>query len=206
MAQGSALARLPLAAKWGVSIGMMVLAGLAYYVVFYSEVSDKIAAAKQAEVSLRQDLQKAKAAEAAYQKDLEELARRRERERELNKVLPPTTEYPAFLSAVQSVANMAGLSLTAWSPQAEVKEKYYARVPMKVQLSGRFHQIAKFFYGIGQNDRIMNMENISITQPTVVGDEVRVQVEGLATAFRALEVQEVGTETDRRGRAQKGGK
>ena len=49
MAQGSALARLPLAAKWGVSIGMMVLAGLAYYVVFYSEVSDKIAAAKQAE-------------------------------------------------------------------------------------------------------------------------------------------------------------
>jgi type IV pilus assembly protein PilO len=208
MAQGSALARLPLAAKWGVSIGMMILAALAYYVVFYSEVSSKIAAAQQQEVTLRGELQKAKAAEAAYQKDLEELARRRERERELNKILPPSTEYPAFLSAVQSVANMAGLSLTAWSPQAEVKEQYYARVPMKVQLSGRFHQIAKFFYGIGQNDRIMNIENISITQPKMAGDEVVVQVEGLATAFRALEASEepAKAEGDRRGRAQKGGK
>jgi type IV pilus assembly protein PilO len=201
MAKDSALARLPAAAKWGISIGLLVLAAIAYYVVFYSEISTKIAAAEQRESSLRSELSEAKAAEAAYQKDLEELARRRERERELNKILPPQTEYPAFLSAVQQVANMSGVNLTAWAPQAEIKEDFYARVPMKVELSGRFHQVAKFFYGIGQNDRIMNMENISIEQPEVLGDDIVVKVSGLATAFRALDKEETAKAEDRRAKA-----
>ena len=51
-----------------------------------------------------------------------------------------------------------------------------------------FHQIAKFFYGVGQLDRIINMENISLTEPQIKeGDEVVVKVSVLATAFRILD-------------------
>lgn len=206
MARDSALARLPAAAKWGISIGLWALIGVAYYIVFYGDISSKIAAAQQREVTLKKDLSTAKEAERAYQKDLEELARRRERERELNKILPPSTEYPAFLSSVQSVANMAGISLAAWSPQSEVKEQYYARVPMLLELNGRFHQVAKFFYGVGQSDRIMNVENITIESPELVGDEIRVKVKGLATAFRALTKDEAPSKDDRRSKAQGGKK
>lgn len=188
----SALARMPIPARILITLGLLVLGALAYYVVFYSEVSGQIEQAKSKRASLEGELRAAKKAEAVYQKDLEELAKRRERERELNKVLPASTEYPAFLSSVQTVANMSGVDLTAWSPQPEVKEQYYARVPMKVQLTGKFHQIAKFFYGIGQNDRIMNMENISLSKPRLVDREIYLDVEGLATAFRALEAGEVG--------------
>lgn len=200
MAKESALARVPLGGKIGISLGVLVLAGIAYYIVFFSEISSKIAAAGQRETTLRGELKKAQAAEVAYQKDLEELARRRERERELNKVLPPATEYPAFLSAVQSVASSSGINLTAWAPQPEVKKEYYARVPMKLEISGRFHQIAKFFYGIGQSDRIMNIENISMTTPKAQDGDVFVEVQALATAFRALEAEAEVAPTDRRGR------
>lgn len=206
MAKESALARLPLGARIGASAGLMLLTGLAYYVVFYSDLASQITQAQQRELTLKTELQNAQTAEVAYQKDLEELAQRRERERELNKILPPSTEYPAFLSSVQSVATSAGISLTAWSPQSEVTEEYYARVPMKLEISGRFHQIAKFFYGIGQSDRIMNIENISITTPVVRENDVFVEVQALATAFRALEKEEAASSTDRRSRAQsKGG-
>lgn len=202
MAKESALARMPLAARIGVTLGVLVLAAVAYYIVFFSEISSKIASAKQRELTLKGELGKAQTAEVAYQQDLEELARRRERERELNKVLPPSTEYPAFLSSVQSVANSSGISLTAWSPQPEVKREYYARVPMKLEISGRFHQIAKFFYGIGQSDRIMNIENISITQPATRDSDVFLQVQALATAFRSLEETESAkSPRDRRGQA-----
>ncbi|MGC4091903.1 MAG: hypothetical protein QM756_29280 [Polyangiaceae bacterium] len=37
-----------------------------------------------------------------------ELTERQQRQRELNKILPTTSEYPAFLSAVQNVANVSG--------------------------------------------------------------------------------------------------
>lgn len=186
----SVLSKVPKPARVGIALGLLVLGGLAYYVVFYSDISEKIERSLAARGELQSKLKAAQLAEKEYQKDLEDLARRRERERELNKVLPQTTEYPAFLSSVQTVANISGVELTAWSPQPEVKEEYYARVPMKIQITGRFHQIAKFFYGIGQNDRIMNMENISLLSPKVMDRDVYVKVEGLATAFRALGAEE----------------
>ena len=197
----SALARLSLPARIGTTLVLVVLLSLAYYVVFYSEVSNQIDQTRSTRQTLETQLAAAQKIEAAYQKDLEELARRRERERELNKILPPTTEYPAFLSSVQTVANTAGVELTAWVPQPEIKEAYYARVPMKVEVTGRFHQIAKFFYGIGQNDRIMNMENISIKSPEVRDQEIVLKVVALATAFRSLDK----AETDANRRTKKGG-
>jgi type IV pilus assembly protein PilO len=187
MARDSALARLPAAGKVGIGAGLLALVGLAYFVVFYGEIASAIKAAENRERNLRQELADARKAEFAYQRDLADLTTRQQRQRELNKILPATTEYPAFLSSIQNVANVTGVSLTAWTPQEEVPEKFYARVPMKLEFQGRFHQIAKFLYGVGQLDRIINVENISITEPTLHDNEVWVGVEALATAFRALE-------------------
>jgi type IV pilus assembly protein PilO len=200
-----ALNRLPVAAKFAVGIGLVAVLAIAYVVVFYGDLSNSINTAKSEEVRLRRDLAEARKNEFVYEKDLAELTLRQQRQRELNKMLPTNTEYPAFLSAVQNVANVTGVSLTAWSPNQEVTEEFYARVPMKLELSGRFHQVAKFLYGIGQLDRIINMENISLSDPKQVGDDLILKVESLATAFRAVENATV-TSTDKRGAAQGGGK
>ncbi|HYP98561.1 MAG TPA: type 4a pilus biogenesis protein PilO [Polyangiaceae bacterium] len=185
--QTSVLNKLPLLGKIGVGAAALVLVGVAYFVVFYGDVESSIKAAQGKEQQLRGDLAEARKNEFSYQKDLAELTDRQQRQRELNKVLPVETEYPAFLSAVQSVANVSGIGLTSWTPQPEINEQFYARVPMKVTLVGRYHQVAKFFYGVGQLDRIINMENISLTDPKVQGDDVVVKTEALATAFRSLE-------------------
>ena len=203
MAKESNLSRLPGIAKFGIGVSVLGLAAIAYWVVFYGDMANKITAAEARELTLRKDLAAARNAEFKYQKDLEELAQRKQRQSELNKMLPKATEYPAFLSAVQSVANVTGVSLSAWSPQSEVKEKYYARIPMRLELDGRFHQIAKFFYGVGQVDRIINMENISLTSPTVKDEEIHVSVSALATAFRSLSEAKPETKRERRAGAKK---
>jgi type IV pilus assembly protein PilO len=181
------LSRLALPAKLGIAFGAIALVAAAYYFVFHTGMQDQLVAAKAAGVNLNEDLSKARAAEQAYQKDLAELADREQRQKELNQILPATTEYPAFLSAVQSAANVAGVSLSAWTPREQVADKYYAKVPMKVELSGRFLQIARFFYNVGQLDRIINMENISMTEPHMVDDELVLKAEALATAFHVTE-------------------
>jgi type IV pilus assembly protein PilO len=197
----SALAKLPLVAKIGVGAGLLVLVGVSYFVVFYGDIESSIKAAQGQEQTLRAGLADARKNEFAYQKDLAELTDRQQRQRELNKVLPNDTEYPAFLSAVQTVANVSGIALTAWSPQPEVPDQFYSRVPMKVSLVGRYHQVAKFFYGVGQLDRIINMENISLTDPKLQGDDVVVKTEALATAFRALDETKAANPADKRGAA-----
>ena len=198
--QTSVLNKLPLIARIGVGAGLVVLVGVAYFVLFYGDVESSIKAAQNNEQQLRTDLADARKNEFSYQKDLAELTDRQHRQRELNKVLPVDTEYPAFLSAVQSVANVSGIGLTSWTPQPEVNEQFYARVPMKVTLVGRYHQVAKFFYGVGQLDRIINMENISLTEPKIEGEDVVVKTEALATAFRSVEDAKA-TPADKRGAA-----
>jgi type IV pilus assembly protein PilO len=200
MALTDQLAKLPVPARVGVGALLLALTGVAYYVVFYGDLASAIEAAQSREQQLNTDLADARKAEFAYQKDLAELNDRQQRQRELNKVLPVTSEYPAFLSAVQNVANVAGVDLIAWTPSPEVPEQFYVRVPMKLEVSGRYHQIAKFFYGVSQLDRIINLENVNLGKPEVKGEDVLVHADVLATAFRAAEdAKDAGS--DKRGGA-----
>ena len=203
MAAGDSMSRLPTLAKLGVGIALLGITAVAYYVVFYGTLASEIEAAQAKEEQLNQELAQARRAEFAYQKDLAELTERQQRQRELNKVLPLASEYPAFLSAIQNVANVAGVTLAGWSPNPEVSEQFYARVPMKLSLSGRYHQIAKFFYGVSQLDRIINLENVMLTKPEIKGEDVLIQAETLATAFRAVQETGPAEAGDKRGEALK---
>src|SRR5690606_20053477 len=132
------------------------------------------------------ELESARRNEEAYRVDVEDLNRRQRNKAELMKVLPESAEYHAFLSSIQTVANLVGVELVGWTPREEVPEQFYARVPMQLELRGRFHQLAKFFYNVGQSERIINMENISIREPKMRDGDVYVSVSVLATAFHAI--------------------
>ncbi len=200
MARGdSVLAKLPPLAKVGVGALLVALIGVAYFVVFYGDLASSITAEKTKEERLRAELSVARQNEFSYQKDLAELSDRQQRQRELVKILPVDTEYPAFLSALQNVANVAGIALTAWSPLPEVPDQFYSRVPMKLSLRGRYHQVAKFFNGVGQLDRVINMENISLTDPKPDGEDTVLKVDALATAFRAKPEGQASATSDKRG-------
>jgi len=177
-------------AKFGIGVALVALTTIAYFTIFYSDIASSIKSAETKEQNLKRDLRDADDVERAYQQDLSELNTLQLRERELNKVLPDNAAAPAFLSALQGVANSSGVSLLAWSPMEEARQEYYAKIPMQLKLVGRFHQIAKFFYGVGQLDRIINIEDVEIGKPKAVDDDVTVEVDCLATAFRSLSASE----------------
>src|SRR5579862_4825084 len=126
----SSLARLPLAAKVGLGAGVVVLVSFTYWFIFYSDVAAKIQGAENARKRLRDDLVAQQQAQASYIADKGELALHEQRARELNKLLPPDAAEDAFLSAVQQASNAAGIDLQAYSPEEEVGQSFFARVPM----------------------------------------------------------------------------
>ncbi|HEY1692009.1 MAG TPA: type 4a pilus biogenesis protein PilO [Polyangiaceae bacterium] len=185
-AQQSLLARIPLWGKFLTGFVAALLTAGVYWFFFYSDVSAKIDAANRQKIALKDEFAQQQQAQASYFADRDELAVREQRARELNKVLPPDPEEDAFLSAVQLASNAAGIDLKGYTPEEEVAQNFYAKVPMKLEMSGRFHQIAKFAYELGKSDRIINVENIDLTDPKVVGDEVILHAHCLATAFHAV--------------------
>ena len=100
---------------------------------------------------------------------------------------------------MQNTATISGVDLTSWNPGEEIPQEFYARVPLKLTLKGKFHQVAKFVYSVGQLDRIINIENIQLKNPTnTEGEEVVMKVECLATAFRAVKLGEAAAAANKR--------
>jgi type IV pilus assembly protein PilO len=180
------LGRLPLAAKIGMGAAAVAAVLFTYWLVFYSDVASKIAGAERQKKQLQSDLSSAQGAEQSYFADRGELALREQRSRELNKVLPPDADEDAFLSTIQQTSNTAGISLKSFSPLDESRQAFYAKVPMRLAISGDFHQIAKFAYELGKVDRIINVENIQMGDPRQVGDDIIMGASCLVTAFHAL--------------------
>jgi type IV pilus assembly protein PilO len=182
----SALAKLPTVAKVGIGAALTTLVLFTYWFIFYSDVASKIEGAQRQKAALRDQLSAQQQAEATYFADRGELALREQRARELNKVLPADAEEDAFLSSIQQASNAAGIDLKGYSPLEETPQSFFAKIPMRIDLVGKFHQIAKFAYELGKVDRIINVENIELTEPAIAGDEVVLKGRCLATAFHAL--------------------
>jgi type IV pilus assembly protein PilO len=180
------LNRLPIVGKIGVGAVFCLLLGTAYYVLLHTDVAARIDRERAKTTELQTELSKVKQNQASYFADRDELAMRQQKQRELNKILPTDTEAATFLSALQAVSNISGIDLKAWSPMDEVPQTFYAKVPMKLEITGRFHQIAKFVYEVGKQDRIINMENLDLKDPKIEGEDVILKASCLATTFHLL--------------------
>jgi type IV pilus assembly protein PilO len=189
------LNRLPLVGKIGVGLLLCSLVGASYFFLFDAEVESRTKRERGQTGELEDELGKIKQAQRDYFADRDEAASRQQRQRELNKVLPTDTEAATILSALQSVSNVSGIDLKAWAPMEEVPQAFYAKVPMKLTITGRFHQIAKFVYEVGKQDRIINMENLELSDPKVEGDDVILKATCLATSFHALKKQATPVQT-----------
>jgi type IV pilus assembly protein PilO len=184
--QQFSLTKLPL---WGKVFTGAVLVAMTmgtYWFFFYSDTAARIEGARRQKKSLLDDLAQQQQAQQSYFADTDELGHREQRAKELNKVLPPDAEEDAFLSSVQSASNAAGIDLKGYVPIEESVQSFYAKVPMKLDMTGKFHQIAKFAYELGKADRIINVENIQLAEPKLVGDDIILKAHCLATAFHAV--------------------
>lgn len=177
-------------AKFGVGAVLCGLLAVAYLFLFHFELDEKLARERSRTTQLEAELSAQKRAEASYFADRDELALREQKQREYNRILPADTQAAAFLSAVQQVANVSGVNLRAWQPMDEVPQSFFAKVPMKLELEGKFHQIAKFTYEIGKTDRIINVENLEISDAKQEGDEVVLKAKCLATTFHLIAAKE----------------
>jgi len=183
----SAIGKIGTTQKILVLVLLVVLAAVGYYMLFYRDKASQLENLKKGYSSLvleEQDWEKRK---KTYLQDVEDLNRRKERQREQIRILPPDAEMSSFLMDLDNLAGLAGLEIDLLAPQDEAGAGFYAKIPVTMQLQGKFHQILKFFSSIGKLERIINIENISFMDVTVEGTEVKIKAEVQATTFRSLE-------------------
>jgi len=100
--------------------------------------------------------------------------------------LPGETEIPSLIVDISQTGLAAGLQEKLFQPQNETPKDFYAEKPIKIRLSGGYHEIANFVSGIAALPRIVTLHNINILpESTETYDELSIEV--TAKTYRYLE-------------------
>ncbi|MCB9591783.1 MAG: type 4a pilus biogenesis protein PilO [Sandaracinaceae bacterium] len=184
-----AFSRLPVAGKAAIGIGIVAVIGAVYYFALHMSMTDDITTAQQQHATLQTRMSRARAQNAEYVSLREELAQREGLDRANLRALPAEAETASFLQDLNRLAELSGLEIRLVEPRPEESADHYVRLPVRLQLGGRYHQIARFFYNVSRLDRLISMENLNLGEPAPSAaqsqvDEVIISVEVLATTFR----------------------
>ncbi len=100
--------------------------------------------------------------------------------------LPGETEIPSLIVDVSQTGLASGLQEKLFQPQPEIPRDFYAEKPIKIRLSGGYHEIANFVSGVAALPRIVTLHNINIT-PEDQDDFDRLSIEVTAQTYRYLD-------------------
>jgi type IV pilus assembly protein PilO len=173
---------------WGKAlalVGVLVLLSGGYYILVHGSISGDLKAAGQKQKQLQDQIRDAERREKQYLELTQELANREVADRQNRRVLPEDAEIAAFLQDLNRVAELSGLTIRLVEPRPEQRQELYSKIPVVLALTGRFHQMGKFFYNVSKLDRAISMENIRMTQPKLLpSGEMVIDVDVRATTYR----------------------
>lgn len=76
--------------------------------------------------------------------------------------LPGRTEVPNLLVDISQTGLGAGLEEQLFQPMGEIRREFYAELPIRIRLSGSYHELGNFVSGIAALPRIVTLHDINI--------------------------------------------
>lgn len=181
------IANASLAVKAGGLLGAVVVICALNFFLAISPLEDEI----QQQTSQLRNLELQLAEKQEIAQNLNE--RRREMEVLQQKLAEALTELPdkrdidELLAQLNDVGKKSGLEIATVEPGAEAAQSFYARIPVKMAVTGNYHEIAMFLQEVANMRRIVNVNNIHLGTPTVNNDKVVLKSEFIATTFRFVD-------------------
>jgi type IV pilus assembly protein PilO len=183
--------RWPLAVRAGaVGLCFLVLTAALIYFFVWEEQLPELQRREDVEQQLRQEFH-TKHAKAVnldlYKQQLKDIERSFGA---LLRQLPGKTEVPNLLVDISQTGLSAGLEEKLFQPQPEQKKDFYAELPIKIRLTGSYHQFGQFVSGIAALPRIVTLHDIQIKSENKDAYD-QLSLELTAKTYRYLDEDEI---------------
>ena len=76
--------------------------------------------------------------------------------------LPEKTDVESLLVDVSQTGLASGLEIKRFKPSAEEKKGFYAELPISLEVTGTYHQLATFISGIAALPRIVTISDLKL--------------------------------------------
>ena len=183
--------RWPLPVRAGaVAIAFVVLTVALIYFFVWDEQRPELQQRQDEEQTLRQEFhtKHAKAVNLElYKQQLKDIERSFGA---LLRQLPGKTEVPNLLVDISQTGLSSGLEEKLFQPQGEVKKDFYAELPIKIRLTGSYHQFGQFVSGIAALPRIVTLHDIDIRSENKDAYD-QLSLELTAKTYRYLDEDEI---------------
>jgi type IV pilus assembly protein PilO len=193
------IVKAPLGAKIGVVAGLVVLLTVLNYFVVGMDFGDSISGTEEAirrTVQQQAQLDKEYIEKTAIANNLNQFRREKELlEQQLTEALaelPEDKKIEDLLQLFQDRAIKAGLKIGSIEPKPPVAERFYAKIPIPMSVTGNYHEIATFFDSLGRMRRIVNVSEVALDTPKDVNGKVVLQGRFLVTAFMFVDPSKAG--------------
>lgn len=179
--------RWPFAFRLGViAIVFVVVLGLGVYLTIIKDRAPQLERAQEEEQTLRVAFENKQRKAANYDAYKAQLAEMEQSFGTMLRQLPGETEIPSLIVDISQTGLAAGLQEKLFQPQAEIPKDFYAEKPIKIILSGGYHEIANFVSGVAALPRIVTLHDLSIT-PENKDSFDQLSMEVTAKIYRYLE-------------------
>jgi len=153
----------PLPVKIGIVIALciaLLIAGYFFDTTTQIAELDKVTA-EEKQLRMVFAGKQAKAANLeAYKQQLEEM---RTSFGTLLRQLPNETEIETLLTDISQTGISSGLEIDYFKPEGLRPKEFYSEYPIKLKVTGRYHEFAEFISGVAALPRIVTVQDISIT-------------------------------------------
>ena len=108
-------------------------------------------------------------------------------------------EMPELLVDISQTGLAAGLEEKLFQPAPEQKRDFYAELPIKIRLSGSYHEFGEFVSGIAALPRIVTLHDIEI-KPVDTKSYDNLMLDLTAKTYRYLDEEEIAaSEAEKKG-------
>jgi type IV pilus assembly protein PilO len=156
--------RWPLAFRAAViAIVFVVVIGVGVWFFIVKDKAPLLARAEAEEQNLKAVFENKQKKAANYDAYKAQLAQIEQSFGTMLRQLPGETEIPSLIVDISQTGLASGLQERLFQPQPEIPKDFYAEKPIKIRLTGGFHEIANFVSGVAALPRIVTLHNITIT-------------------------------------------
>lgn len=179
--------RWPLGFRLGViAVVFVLMVGIGVYLFIIKDLAPQLARVQDEESTLRVAFENKQRKAANYDRYKEQLAEMEQSFGTMLRQLPGETEIPSLIVDISQTGLAAGLQEKLFQPQPEIPRDFYAEKPIKIILSGGYHEIANFVSGVAALPRIVTLHDISISpESKETFDQLSMEV--TAKIYRYLE-------------------
>jgi len=177
----------------------LTVAGLGSY-LFIKPRFDQLERAELQEPGLKtqfDDVQNKAANLGAYKSQLEEMTRSFGA---MLRQLPDTTDIESLLVDLSQTSVASGLDVQFFKPDRELAKEFYAEYPIKLSVTGKYHEFGQFISGLAALPRIVTLQDIDIRalDPKAPGGELQMNL--TAVTYRYLDEDEIAAQEEQQAK------